>query len=47
MPVWRELILPVVVTLLSISNLVVAGPSVLPVMLLALAVGGIAGWWLE
>lgn len=46
-PLWRVMILPVVVTLLAISSFVTAGPSALPATLLGLAIGGPAGWQLE
>jgi hypothetical protein len=45
--VWRELILPVVATLLLISSLIGAGLSGLSGMLVALAVDGSVGWRLE
>lgn len=46
-PLWRVLILPVVVTGLTVSSFIVAGIGALPVMLAGLVVGGTAGWWLE
>ena len=46
-PLWRELILPIVVTFLAILTFIGAGPSGLPAMLLGLIIGGTAGWHLE
>ena len=45
--IWRELILPVVVTPLAISNLIGVGLGGLPTTLVALAIGATVGWWLE
>jgi hypothetical protein len=47
LPLWRELILPVVVTILAVLNIVAAGPSSLPAAVLGLAIGGAAAWRLE
>ena len=46
-PLWRMLILPVVVTLLAASSIIGAGPAAVSVTLLGLAVGTAAGWPLE
>jgi hypothetical protein len=46
-PLWRELILPIVVTLLAILTFIGAGLTALPAMLLGLVIGGVAGWQLE
>ena len=46
-PVWRMLILPVVVALLAIASVIGAGASALPAALLGLALGVPAGWRLE
>lgn len=46
-PLWRELILPLVVTVLAISSLVGGGMSALPAILPGLVIGGVAGWRLE
>jgi hypothetical protein len=46
-PLWRMLILPIVVTLLAILSFVLAGWSALPAVLAGLLMGGFAGWHLE
>jgi hypothetical protein len=46
-PLWRVLILPIVVSLLAISSFLGAGPGAVPAMLVGLAIGGAAGWRLE
>jgi hypothetical protein len=46
-PMWRMLILPVVVTCLAIASFIGAGPSGLPAMLPGLVIGGLAGWQIE
>lgn len=47
LPLWRVLILPIVVTLLALSSLITAGLSALPIMLLGFIVGGTIGWQFE
>jgi hypothetical protein len=46
-PLWRMLILPVVVTLLAILSATLAGWSALPAALSGMALGAIVGWKLE
>jgi hypothetical protein len=46
-PLWRMLILPVVVTLLAISNVIGAGLEAVSATLAGLAAGAAAGWPLE
>jgi hypothetical protein len=46
-PLWRMLMLPIVVTLLAILSFILAGWSALPAVLLGLALGGFSGWHLE
>ena len=46
-PLWRLLILPAVVTFLTILTAIGAGPGALPTMLLGLTIGGPVGWQLE
>lgn len=46
-PLWRMLILPIVVSLLAILSVVVAGISALPALLVGLVIGGPAGWRIE
>lgn len=46
-PLWRMLILPIVVTLLAILSFVLAGLSTLPAVLLGLVIGGPVGWLIE
>ncbi|MGV8951905.1 MAG: hypothetical protein ACOH2M_12430 [Cypionkella sp.] len=46
-PLWRMLILPIVVTLLAILSVVLAGSSALPALLLGLIVGGPIGWLID
>ena len=46
-PLWRMLILPVIVGLLAILALVLAGVSAWPAALLGMVIGGPAGWWIE
>lgn len=46
-PVWRMLILPIVVTVLAILSFIGAGPGALPAMLPGLVIGGPAGWQFE
>ncbi len=46
-PLWRMLILPIVVTLLAISSAVGAGLDAVSATLLGLAVGATVGWLLE
>jgi hypothetical protein len=46
-PLWRELILPLVVTGFAISSFIGAGLGALPAMLFGLVIGGTAGWLLE
>jgi hypothetical protein len=46
-PLWRMLILPIIVTLLAILSFVIAGLSALPAMLLGLVIGGPVGWLME
>lgn len=47
LPLWRMLMLPVVVTLLAILSFILAGWSALPAVLLGLALGDFSGWRLE
>ena len=44
---WRLLLLPVIMVVLSVSGMIGAGASVLPAILAGIAVGGISGWLLE
>jgi hypothetical protein len=46
-PLWRVLILPLVVTLLVILSFVGGGMIALPAMLVGLVIGSTAGWQLE
>lgn len=46
-PLWRMLILPIVVTLLAISSVIGAGVDAVSATLLGLAAGAAAGWPLE
>lgn len=46
-PLWRELILPLIVALLATVSVIGAGLSGLPTMLLGLVIGSTAGWQLE
>jgi hypothetical protein len=46
-PLWRMLILPIVVVLLAVLSCVLAGMSALPAMLLGLVLGGAVGWFIE
>lgn len=46
-PLWRELILPLVVTSLALASFISAGPGGLPAMLSGLMIGGAAGWRFE
>ena len=46
-PLWRMLILPIVVTLLAISSVIGAGLDAASATLLGLAAGAVAGWPLE
>jgi hypothetical protein len=47
LPLWRLSILPVAVTILTITTAIGSGAGVVPVLLLALALGAPAGWRLE
>lgn len=44
---WRMLMLPLVVTLLTTLSVIFAGWSVLPAVLSGLIIGGFSGWHLE
>jgi len=44
---WRLLLLPLIMVVLSASGMVGAGASVLPAILAGVAVGGVSGWLLE
>ena len=44
---WRLLLLPLIMVVLSVSGMVGAGASVLPAVLAGVAVGGVSGWLLE
>jgi hypothetical protein len=44
---WRLLLLPVIMVVLSVSGMIGAGASVLPAILAGIAVGGVSGWLLE
>lgn len=46
-PLWRMLILPIVVTLLAVSSVIGAGLDSATAILLGLAAGAFAGWPLE
>jgi hypothetical protein len=46
-PLWRMLILPIVVTLLAVSSVIGAGLDSATATLLGLAAGALAGWPLE
>lgn len=46
-PLWRMLILPLVVTLLAIWSVIGAGLDALPAALLGFVIGSAAGWQLE
>jgi hypothetical protein len=46
-PLWRMLMLPVVMLVLSVSGWVSAGLSVLPAILVGFAIGGVIGWLME
>ena len=47
LPLWRVLILPLVVTVLALWSAVGAGLGALPAVLLGLVIGGTAGWLFE
>lgn len=47
LPLWRVLILPAAVAVMTVASAIGAGVGLLPVMALGLLVGGAAGWWLE
>ena len=46
-PLWRMLLLLIVVTLLAIVSFILAGWSALPAVLLGLVIGSAVGWQLE
>ncbi len=46
LPLWRVLILPLVVAGFAIFSFIGAGPGGLPAMFLGLAIGSVAGWLL-
>ena len=46
-PLWRLLLLPVIMVVLSVSGMIGAGAAVLPAILAGIAVGGVSGWRLE
>jgi hypothetical protein len=47
LPLWRVLVLPLVVTLLAIASLIGAGLIALPTMVLGLVIGSAVGWQLD
>lgn len=44
---WRLLLFPVIMIVLAVSGMVNAGLSVLPAILVGLAIGGVGGWLME
>jgi len=44
---WRLLLFPAVMIVLAVSGMVNAGLSVLPAILVGLAIGGVSGWLME
>ena len=46
-PLWRMLILPIVVAMLAVLSFILAGMSALPAALLGLVIGGAVGWFVE
>lgn len=46
-PLWRMLMLPIVVALLTVSSFVGAGLDGIPAAMIAIAIGSIIGWRLE
>lgn len=46
-PLWRVLILPLVVAFLAMLSIIGAGPGALPVVLVGVAIGSSVGWHLE
>ena len=46
-PLWRMLMLPIIVTLLAILSIILAGLSAVPAALLGLVMGSLVGWHLE
>ena len=46
-PLWRMMILPVIIAVLTVISFTSAAPAALPAMVLGLVVGGTGGWQLE
>lgn len=44
---WRLLLFPLVMVVLAVSGMVNAGLSLLPAILVGIAIGGVGGWLLE
>ena len=44
---WRLLLFPLIMIAVAVSGMITAGLSVLPAILVGLAIGGVTGWLLE
>lgn len=46
-PLWRFLILPIIVAILAVLGFVLSGQGTFPALLAGLAFGAPLGWWIE